>query len=653
MTLADDVERALDEVTAVLPAGEARPGQRQMASAVAHAISAKRALIVQAGTGTGKSLAYLVPAVMSGKTTVIATATKALQDQLAGKDLPFLQQHLDHDFTFAVVKGRSNYLCLQRMHEATTSDLQLGLQLGEPSTSAKSAPATTTTGANASDDDGPPLPNELVELVAWAATTPTGDRADLEHEPSNRAWNTVSVGPRECPGASQCPRGQQCFAERARHAAADADIIVVNTHLYGMHLASGGGLLPEHDIVVIDEAHQLEDTISATAGTEIGPGRLFALERNTRAILADESVCAAVVKAGESLADALGEHRARRLKGALDPILCDALMDARINAAEVISALRKIPDDAPNDAAARKHRAMKAATSLVDDLDVALEMPSGCVAWVEGFADSPLMKIAPIDVAPVLEETLFEHDTVVLTSATIPKGMAARVGLDDDHDDLDVGSPFDYPNNALLYCATHMPDPRTSGYDEALQRELELLIVAAGGRTLALFTSYRAMDEAAAVLRPRLPWTLLTQKDLPKPALVERFQSDETSCLFATMSFWQGIDVPGRALSLVTIDRLPFPRPDDPLLQARRDQARADAFRTVDLPRAATLLAQGAGRLIRRSDDRGVVAVLDPRLAKNQSYRWDIVNALPPMKRTRERSEAEAFLRAIRDEADG
>ena len=641
MTLADDVERALDGVTAALPAGEARPGQRQMASAVAQAIEAERNLIVQAGTGTGKSLAYLVPAILSGRRTVIATATKALQDQLAGKDLPFLQQHLDHDFEFAVVKGRSNYVCLQRLHEATTSDLQLGLQLGDAAGARPTVPAA--------DADGPPLPDELVELVAWAATTQTGDRADLDKEPSNRTWGAVSVGPRECPGASQCPRGAQCWAERARNHAADADVIIVNTHLYGMHLSSGGGLLPEHDIVVIDEAHQLEDTISATAGTEIGPGRLFALERNTRAILADESVCAGVTSAGEALAEALTEHRGRRLKGTLDPLLCDALMDARINAAEVIGALRKIPDDAPNDASARKHRAMKAATSLVDDLDVALEMPSGCVAWVEGFADSPMMKIAPIDVAPVLEETLFEHKTVVLTSATIPAGMAARVGLRDEHDDLDVGSPFDYPNNALLYCATHMPDPRSTGYDEALQRELELLIVAAGGRTLALFTSYRAMDEAAATLKPRLPWTILTQKDLPKPALVAKFKSDETSCLFATMSFWQGIDVPGRALSLVTIDRLPFPRPDDPLLQARRDQARADAFRTVDLPRAATMLAQGAGRLIRRGDDTGVVAVLDPRLAKNQSYRWDIVNALPPMKRTRDRAEAEAFLRAIRD----
>jgi ATP-dependent DNA helicase DinG len=638
VTFADDAAAALAAVTAALPAGEPRPGQRDMAVAVAGAITRGRHLVVEAGTGTGKSLAYLVPAVLSGRKTVIATATKALQDQLAGKDLPFLATHLDHPFTFAVVKGRSNYLCRQRLHEATTSDLQLGLGLDDAKPTAGTEPA-----------DGAPVPEELVELVAWAATTTTGDRAELAREPAARTWSAVSVGPRECPGAARCPMGEQCFAEGARRAAADADVIVVNTHLYGMHLASGGALLPEHDVVVIDEAHQLEDTISATAGTDIGPGRLFNLARTTQAIIEDDHLPEDLEQSGERLLDVLSEQRGRRLKS-LGTELQDALVLARLRADKVIAALRTIPDTAPNDAAARKNRAFKAATSLVDDLDVALDVPPGCVAWVEGFADAPLLKIAPIDVAPVLEVSLFESTTTILTSATIPVGLADRLGLDAaDHDELDVGSPFDYETHALLYCAAHLPDPRSSGYDEALQRELEALIVAAGGRTLALFTSYRAMNEAAATLRPRLPWTVYTQTDLPKPALIEAFKADEESCLFATMSFWQGIDIPGRALSLVTIDRLPFPRPDEPLLQARRERARADAFRVVDLPRAATMLAQGAGRLIRTAEDRGVVAVLDPRLATNQSYRWDIVRALPPMPRTRERADAEAFLRTIRD----
>jgi ATP-dependent DNA helicase DinG len=261
-------------------------------------------------------------------------------------------------------------------------------------------------------------------------------------------------------------------------------------------------------------------------------------------------------------------------------------------------------------------------------------------------------------VAADLQATLWSKATAVLTSATIGPSLPTRLGLDGPNesgidirpfDQLDVGSPFDYEANALLYCAAHLPDPRAANYEEQLHLELEALIVAAGGRTLALFTSYRAMQAAADVIRPRIPWLLSTQNDLPKPALIRQFTEDETSCLFATMSFWQGVDVPGPALSLVTIDKLPFPRPDEPLLQARRERARGDAFRVVDLPRASTLLAQGVGRLIRRSDDRGVVAVFDPRLATNARYRWDIIRSLPPMRRTRTRSEAEVVLREIRD----
>jgi ATP-dependent DNA helicase DinG len=639
VTFADDVAETLDAVTAHLPSGEDRPGQREMARAIATSIGSERHLVVQAGTGTGKSLAYLVPALLSGKRTVVATATKALQDQLATKDLPFLTEHLPHPFTFAVLKGRSNYLCLQRLHEATSSDLQLGLDLGGE------AAKTEDTGARA-------VPNEIVEIIEWAINTPTGDRADLEREPSARTWGAVSVGPLECPGANKCPRGDDCFAERARHAAADADLVVVNTHLYGVHLASGGAILPEHDVVVIDEAHQLEDTISATAGLELSGGRLHNLVRITRAILAADELLAAVAGTADRVADALAEHVGRRLRGTIDPAVHDALIAAREQANMLIGALRAIDDQAPNDTAARKQRSLKAATSLVDDIYVVLEAPDGVVLWVEGFPDAPVLRLAPIDVALVLEKGLWERPTVVLTSATVPLGLAERIGMPvDSFEELDVGSPFDYAKNALLYCAAHLPDPRASTFDEEMQRELEALIVAAGGRTLALFTSYRAMHAASEALRPRLPWPVYTQNDFPKAVLLQRFTDEEESCLFATMSFWQGVDVPGRALSLVTIDRIPFPRPDEPLLQARREQARAEAFRVVDLPRATTLLAQGAGRLIRRATDEGVVAVFDPRLATNARYRWDIVQALPPMTRTKTRAEAEARLRELRDRA--
>jgi ATP-dependent DNA helicase DinG len=379
-------------------------------------------------------------------------------------------------------------------------------------------------------------------------------------------------------------------------------------------------------------------------------GRVASLARNTRAIIADDTLLADLEAGADRISDALAEQHGRRLRGALPAPVRDAFGLTRERATRVLTALRMIDDQAPNDTAARKQRAMQAATSVVDDIDAVLDAPVTDVAWVEGYADAPVLKVAPIDVAPVLEQSLWDAVTVVLTSATIPHGLADRIGVPaGEFDELDVGSPFDYETNALLYCAAHLPDPRSATFDDEMQRELEALIVAAGGRTLALFTSFRAMDAAAEVLRPRLPWPLYTQHDFPKPVLLDRFTNEEESCLFATMSFWQGVDVPGPALTLVAIDRIPFPRPDEPLLQARRELARADAFRTVDLPRATTLLAQGAGRLIRRASDQGVVAVFDPRLATNARYRWDIIGAMPPMRRTRERAEAEARLRALRE----
>jgi ATP-dependent DNA helicase DinG len=622
---ADAVRAALDRVTGALPRGEDRPGQREMADAVARAITQQRPLLVQAGTGTGKSLAYLVPAVLSGRRVVVATATKALQDQLAAKDLPFLAEHLDRPFDFAVLKGRSNYACRQRLHEATTSDLQMTLE------------GTTD----------PSVADEVRRLAEWAVTSSSGDRAELDHEPSARAWAAVSVGPRECPGAAHCPRGHDCFAERARAAADEADVVVVNAHLYSFDVEASGAFLPEHEIVVIDEAHQFEDVVSSTFGLELTGGRLVNLSRTARAILEDPAATGDVEADGARLAAVLADEVGRRFRG-LDDELRAVLALVRGHLEVLLAGLRGVPDDGPGDAGARKQRALRLAGTLVDDIDWLHAAPASHAVWVEGTPAAPVLRGAPIDVAEALTDSAWPSATVVLTSATIPTGFGERLGLPaGGFDELDVGSPFDHEHHALLYCAAHLPDPRSTRFDEAMHDDLAALMRAAGGRTLGLFTSYRAMEAAADALRERLDTEILTQRDLPKPALVARFASDEATSLFATMSFWQGIDVPGRSLSLVAIDRLPFPRPDEPLLQARRERARADAFRTVDLPRAATLLAQGAGRLIRTADDRGVVAVLDPRLATNARYRWDIIRALPPMRRTKDRAEAEAFLADI------
>jgi ATP-dependent DNA helicase DinG len=622
---AADVAAVLKHVTAQLPGHEDRPGQVEMAESVARAIEDGRHLVVQAGTGTGKSLAYLVPAILSGRHVVVATATKALQDQLATKDLPFLDEHLGQPFEWAVLKGRSNYLCLQRLREATAKgDGQLSL-----------------------DDLAPTVRAEIARLATWATSTVTGDQAELTWAPNPRAWEAVSVSADQCPGAARCPLGEPCFAEAARRRAAAADVLVVNTHLYGMHVASGGVLLPDHDVVVVDEAHQLEDTISSTAGLRISAGRFSAVAASVRAIVDDAALAAAITDAGADVTAALAPMAGRRLVPPLPDVLVDALAAGRRHLDVAQEALRAI-DPPLVDAQQRKLRAQRAATSLANDLDKAMDIPKQHVAWVAGPDYQPALEVAPIDVGPLLDAAVWQIHTAILTSATIPLGLPRRVGLADGTADvLDVGSPFDYDSNALLYCAAHLPDPRHATYAAKVHEELEALIVAAGGRTLALFTSWRAMREAAEVLRARVPFRILTQDELPKPALVETFSADESSCLFATAGLFQGIDVPGASLSLVTIDRIPFPRPDDPLLEARRELAGPDAFRVVDLPRAATLLAQAAGRLIRGSTDRGVVAVFDPRLAK-AAYRWDVVRALPPMRRTRHRDEAERFLRDLR-----
>jgi ATP-dependent DNA helicase DinG len=620
------VVRDLERVTSALPSPEDRPGQKQMARAIAETIGTGRHLVVAAGTGTGKSAAYLVPALRSGKKVMVVTATKALQDQLAGKDLPFLSAHLNQPVTWAVLKGRSNYICLQRVREST-------------------APPGTATQLEI-EELAPTVRLEVRRLAEWAGRTATGDQADLDWSPSERAWAEVSVTSDECPGAARCPIGSACFAETARARAHAADVIVVNTHLYGLDTAAGGTTLPPHDVVVFDEAHQLEDVMSDTLGVTITPGRFTRLAQTLRRVLDDVAVTAPVADAALLVRDAIATHAGTRLPNPLPPGIADALNQSRerINAAG--EALRKI-DTTVDDARQRVLRAQQLILRLVDAIDTALSFSDEYVAFVEGAAESPRLRVAPLDVGATLAATVWSSRVAVLTSATIPVALNERVGLPPNRtDSLDVGSPFDYEHHSLLYCAKHLPDPRQPGFRDAMHEELLALITAAGGRTLALFTSWKAMDEAAAALTPRLPFRVLTQRALPKPVLLRTFASDPTSCLFATAGFFQGVDIPGDALTLVTIDRIPFPRRDDPLLEARRERLGADAFRLIDLPRAATLLAQAAGRLIRTATDRGVVAVLDPRLA-TAGYRWDLVNALAPMRRTGVRSEAEAFLHEI------
>jgi len=616
---APEIAETLEKVVAQLPGGgEVRDGQRIMAEGVADAIESGRHLVVQAGTGTGKTLAYLVPAVVTGARVVVATATKALQDQLAGKDLPFLDTHVG-GFTWAVLKGRSNYVCRQRVAELL-DDRQGRLDM-------------------ATDDPG------LTAVLEWASETEIGDRAELALEPRPAVWDAVSVGSDECPGAAKCPKGETCFAEGARRRAAEADVIVVNTHLYGTHIAAGGTVLPPHDLVVLDEAHRVEEVVSATSGSELTSGRVSAAAYAVGRVIADDALVTDILAVAARLGDLLDGLVGERL----DPPpgrLVEVLTQLRTKLDAASAALKGVPEGNV-DVVARRNRASQQLLGLSEAILRASVVPTGSVAWVEGRPGSAKLRIAPIDVAGILEELLWRETTAVLCSATIPPRLPTRLGLPKGATtELDVGSPFDYEANALLYCATHLPDPRQDRAD-AVHDEIAALIEAAGGRTMALFTSWRAMQAAVEALRPRLATPVLAQGEQPKPALLSAFTDQPATSLFATMSFWEGVDIPGPSLSCVIIDKLPFARPDDPLLEARREQVGPRAFELIDLPRAITLLAQGAGRLIRTAEDTGVVAVLDPRLATAR-YRWDLIRGLPPMRRTKDRAEVLAVLGALR-----
>jgi ATP-dependent DNA helicase DinG len=651
VSVSDSVAEVLIRVTGALPGGgEDRPGQVAMASAVERALQERRHLVVQAGTGTGKSLAYLLPAARSGRPVVVATATKALQDQLATKDLPFLGAQLgcDQPLSFAVLKGRSNYLCRQRATEVggPADDPRVsGVQLFDPEGEAPEEPV-----------DLGRFGAQLRRIISWGQRSPTGDRAELDFEPHPRAWAALSLSARECPGAFRCPSGTICFAEQARQRATEADVVVVNTHLYASNVATNGTVLPEHDVVVFDEAHQVEDIMTAGLGVEITAGRLRAVAVGARGLVGqpDAAVVDDVAGVADRLRIVLAPLVGQRVlsdTGAPYEELAAVLALAHGRLEVLQRALRRTestgsrPDDA-----ARRARVLIAAEHVGEEVASVAALGPDQVAWVEASgpgARNVALRAAPVEIGPVLAERLWPNVTAVLTSATVPPLVEERLGLPPvSTDHLDVGSPFPFRTCALLYCAAHLPDPRRPDPHGRLHDELATLIDAAGGRTLALFTSWRAMQAAADELRARLPFEILAQSDLPKTKLVEAFAADDSTCLFATMSFWQGGDVPGPTLSMVAIDRLPFSRPDDPLLQARRDRAGDAAFRVVDLPRATTLLAQGAGRLIRSSRDRGVVAVLDPRLA-TAGYRRVLLDALPPMRRTTDRDEVIEFLHAI------
>ena len=595
-----------------------------MAESVASALESRRHLVVQAGTGTGKTLAYLVPLLASKKRAVIATVTKALQDQLATKDLPHaciaLAAHLKRKPTWAVLKGRSNYLCLQRLDE----------QRDQPSLDFSTRDSRT-----------------IDELHHWSIET---DDGDLDRYPLVLPANvrrSITVTTDECPGATRCPRGTECFAEKARKRAADAEIVVVNTHLYGLHLMSDGQILPEHDVVVIDEAHQLEDVISDVASASLSPRRIQNLSATVGAVIADEGLRKQFMRSADELAAELISFLDQRIAIESEQGLSAVLGSTRSAAADALAALGAIERGktiADEPTRQRLLRATVETTRFIDTIDRFLMGGQGVVLFAEGTPERPTLTLSPLQIDHLLRVTLWSQHTAILTSATIPRNLTNRIGLSDSETTmLDVGSPFNYEEQGMLYCPVGIADPRNDRRDAAVADELERLIEAAGGRTLALFTTVRAMRLHANTIATRLPFRVLVQDDMPRAALIDSFEREESSCLFATSSFFQGIDIPGRTLSLVVVDKIPFPRPDDPLLEARRETLGKSAFGEIDLPRAATMLAQAAGRLIRNSHDRGVVAVLDPRLA-NKPYGRELLATMPPFRRSKHFTEVADFL---------
>ena len=625
----DDAAAALGEVIAGLPGGgERRDGQAEMAAAVAEAMAGGGTLLCQAGTGVGKSLAYLVPAALaaaSGDRVVIATATLALQDQLVGKDLPLvaggMEQRLGRPVRWEVLKGRNNYLCRHRFGEHAQQQFDL-----------EGGPATPTELARR---------QQLVEIEQWVPRTRTGDRSELVAAPDARVWSSVSVTSTECIGAERCPEGHRCFAEEARARSARAGIVVTNQHLYCIDLFGDGYLFGPHDAVVFDEAHQLEQVVTQVAGFEITPAGFTRLATEARAVGAAGTAADAVADVSNRLADELGPLRDTRL-GAITGDLAGLLEAADSRVADLAAELRSTDDDAADP---ERLRVGRLAAESLNALRTALDPPQGTVILVEGRGR---LRLAPLDVGDLLAGRLWGRQASILTSATLGPHFAGRLGVPAaDHAYLSVDSPFDYRRNALLYCARHLPAPTSDAYRAAAVDELAELVAAVGGRTLALFTSWRALNDTADGLTERLSGIRVLRQggDLSNAALLDALGDDAATVVCGTMSFWQGVDVAGPALSLLAIDRLPFARPNEPLAAARREAAGTDAFMTVDVPNAADMLAQGVGRLIRTTADRGVVAVLDSRLATAR-YRSRLLDPLPPMRRSVDQAEAIEFLRA-------
>jgi ATP-dependent DNA helicase DinG len=625
--------------------GVERPGQVQMAHAVADAVRTGEHLLVQAGTGTGKSLAYLVPAVQhafdTGKPAVVATATLALQAQVIDRDLPLLASAvaplLGRRPTFAMVKGRGNYLCRHKLGG------------GYPQEDGLISVAEVDQGASR-------LGQEVIRLRTWAEITESGDRDELVPGVTDRAWRQVSVTAHECLGG-RCPMVTECFVERSRAAAADVDVIVTNHSFMAIDAFEGRQMLPAHDLLVVDEAHELVERVTSTITDELSPGMVTTAARRVgrRSERVAEAEDAATLL--QSVLEGMPEGRV------LSPP--DALVVALSRVRDVARAVQSDLKPAPGEAADGAAQVARAAVDEVfENAERILAGRELDVAWLgHEPRRGAVLRVAPMSVALLIRDKVLAGRTVVMTSATLELGgsfdaVAGTLGLRGEDAPtwagLDVGSPFDYPRQAIAYVAAHLPAPGRDGTATEALDELDELVRAAGGRTLGLFSSMRAAQAATEMLRERfaadgIPIDILCQGEDQLATLVRQFAREATTCLFGTLSLWQGVDVPGSSCQLVVIDRIPFPRPDDPLASARTQaiaRMGGNGFMAVSATHAALRLAQGSGRLIRRSEDRGVVAFLDSRMVTAR-YAGFLQRSLPPYWPTTDHELVIAALRRL------
>jgi len=633
--------------------GVERPGQVQMVHAVADAIEKKEHLLVQAGTGTGKSLAYLIPAVAhalaAGLPAVVATATLTLQAQIVDRDMPRLAQAiaplLGRQPTYALVKGRRNYLCKHK------------LSGGFPDDDEGSLLSVGAVDANRSQ-----LGSEVVRLREWFEQTQSGDRDELVPGVSERAWRQVSVSAHECLG-QKCPMVTECFVEQARAAARDVDVVVTNHSFMAIDSFEGRQMLPEHHVLIVDEGHELVDRVTSTITDELTAPMIAAAAKRAGRLAQTDQVAAA----SEFLAVILDELPEGRLNGIPDSVSL-ALARVRDSARAVQTELKPAsPED--NDGARQVARA--AIDEVFENAERILEQRELDVAWVsKDPRRGSVLRVAPMSVAMLMRDKVFGDRTVIMTSATLELGgtfdaIAGTLGLRGEGapawQGLDVGSPFDYPRQAIAYVAKHLPAPGRDGMAPEVLDEIEELVRAAGGRTLGLFSSMRAAVAATEAMRERFGAAtgsdtieFLCQGEDQTSTLVRQFARDARTCLFGTLSLWQGVDVPGSACQLVIIDRIPFPRPDDPLSSAR-SQAIArmggNGFMAVSATHAALRLAQGSGRLVRRGDDRGVVAILDSRMITAR-YAGFLQKSLPPFWPTTDKTMVLAALERLDQTAD-